>query len=95
MANGEMWEKLFERVDSFKTKLEPTETDAKDAFVLAFYGFALWFLSEAMDHPRGARILKDDIVRQLQKTALSRERLEALTRLLTTFCDLVENENTK
>jgi hypothetical protein len=95
MDNEEMWNKLFERVDSFKTKLEPTETDAKDAFVLAFYGFSLWFWTEAMDHPREARISKDGIVRKLQRAGLSRERLEDITELLITFCDLVENENTQ
>jgi hypothetical protein len=92
MANEEMWNRLFERVDSFKAALKPTETDARDAFILAFYGFSFSFVLEAVDHPSGARKLKDGIVAALQQTALSHERLKAITEVLTEFCDIVETK---
>lgn len=90
MANEEMWDKLFERVDYLKAKLEPTETDARDSFILALYGVSLSFVLEIIDHPSEARRLKDGIVRSLQQTGLSRKRIEVVTDVLTDFCDLIE-----
>lgn len=90
MDNEEMWDKLFERVDSFKAKLEPTETDARDAVVLALYGLSFCFLTVAINHPSQARILKDGLVRSLQQVGLSRKRTEVVAEVLTSLCDVVE-----
>jgi hypothetical protein len=90
MANEDMWDRLFEGVNSLKTRLEPTETDARDAFVLAVYGFCSSLLIEMIDHPNNARRLKDGIIKQLRRTNLSQKRIELMSSVLTEFCDRVE-----
>jgi hypothetical protein len=90
MANGEMWDKLFERIDSLKAELKPSETDARDALALGLYDISLSFLLFVMDHPSEARRLKDAIVSGLKQVPLSPKRREVITDMLTDICDLVE-----
>jgi len=90
MSNEEMWDKLFERIDSLKAELKPSETDISDALALASHGFLLSFVSHIVDHPIGARKFKDDTIEGLKKSGLSPNRTEIASKLLTALCDVVE-----
>jgi hypothetical protein len=91
MANEEMWDKLFKRVDFLKATLKPTETDARDALIFAVHAYRLVFVLAIRDHPSQARRLKDVFIRDLQQSGLSRKRIEAISNDLIGLCDMAEN----
>jgi len=91
MSNGEMWNKLFKRVASFRADLRPAKTDAIDALALAVYVLRLTFMLAVRDHPDEARVLKDVIIRELQQSVLSRERIEVISDELAKLCEFVED----
>ena len=88
MSNEEMWDKLFERVDSFKT----TEADAKDALTLGFFALTTSFMFQAFKDPIGARKLKDSIVKNMQRSPLSRQRVDIIADTITTYCDYLDKQ---
>lgn len=90
MANEEMWDKLFKRVDSFKAVLKPTKADARDAFILAYYELPYIFALTIRFRNSEARKIKDDFVEELRQRGLSRKRLQTISKVLTEACELVE-----
>ena len=90
MANEEMWDKLLKRVESLKTELKPTETNVRDAIILASHGLSVSFLSVALNRRRKARALKDVLIKSLQESGLSRKRIDEISNELTEYCDLIE-----
>ena len=90
MSDGEIWNRLFKRVASFRSELRPAKSDAIDALVLAVYGFRLTFMLAVRDHPDEARALRDVIIRELQQSVLSRERIEGISDELAKLCEFVE-----
>jgi len=90
MADEEMWDKLFKRVDSLKSELKPSKTDARDAFILAYYELPFIFALTIMFRRSEARKMKDAFVEELQQRGLSRRRLQTISKVLTEACELVE-----
>lgn len=89
-AKGDMWDRLFKRIDSFTTRLEPTETDARDAVNVASYALELAFVGGIIEHPSDARKVKDVIVEQLRQYGVSPKRIEAISKDLVELCEIVE-----
>jgi hypothetical protein len=90
MANEDMWDKLLKRVDSIRIEFEPTQARAESALKLAIYVLMFSFLHEALDHPTGARKLKDAIVRSLREAGLSNILTETLREFVVDVCDKAE-----
>lgn len=90
MSNGEMWDKLFKRVDSFRAELKPTQTDTTDALILAYYALLLSFQHASVDYPSETRRLKDDVITALRKEDLSNRKLELIAEELKNICDSLE-----
>lgn len=68
MSNEEMWDKLFERVDEFKS----TDEIAKSALVLALHTADMLFTYLAVRYtPRLARAHKNEFIRKLRKSSMS------------------------
>lgn len=100
MSNEEMWDKLFERIDSlfkmtdaFEAVLEPagrTVDAAYDALLLAQVNLVITFSLQAARNPSGVRGWKDKTMKWFREFGMTHARAEAIDRMLTNICDSAE-----
>jgi len=90
MSDGDMWDRLFEKVDGVQSRLEPTEARARDALILATFALSLAFGQEIARSPVSARATKDTLVGGFNKFGLNKHMTEGIGSILTEMCDWAE-----